>query len=906
MKRICSIMTIGAMLAACGGAMPGSAAEQGVPEAQIVMRSGHPCGLSNGAKFQIDPDNAEAAPYYEGDTMMAPLRFIAERLGGEVSYDAAMESAEILSSPAVRLVAGESRIWVNGKAQPVDRPIAERGGRIYVPLRAVSQALGKTVVWFSNDVVVIGTGTQDALRRTAEAEMETLLTRLGAESGAPGTLDPDFQAIKKKLKESVYSTAADPGEILEKWQPDGSFSGIDYASDERSMWPAADHIDNCKVMALAAYSEGNPYYQNQELKDKLVKSLDFWVNGDITPSTNWWFAGIGNPTRIVDILLMEPEGVPDSVLRELNEQANAGSIFNETQEWYSTERPVGSTGGNLTDKLMITFKTSIAINDESLLYDIMGLLQNEMRVFPKKKFNDRYNDAEGIKPDGSFHQHGSSLQWGGYGEVFCDGVNKILGYVLDTKYMVSGSALNAYADFLLDGMQWGFCNEYKDFTVTGRGFSRPNAGKGIRKSVMEAAELLLHFPQLERYEELKAMRETRLQGEDSMAGNRYFWTSDYMAHKRPGFHIGVKTSSLRTKPSEVVNNENTLGYYMGDGVTCLMLDGSEYENIYPLWNWNRVPGTTTPQGGLKNLNDVTEWFGEADEGWRGTTDFVGGVSDGRYGASAMDYNRDKLSLHKAWFMFDREMVALGSGINSYSGMEIYTNLNQTLRRGDVFIGRNGSAVRADNGRQTAAEVDYILHNQIGYYFPEAQTVELDIESREGLWETINTARTGMPEKQEVFELGISHGTDPRDASYAYAAVMNADAEQMKAYAKDAPISVLQNNDRVQAVYHRDLKMLQAVVYKAAEIAAPDGLRLSVNKPCAVIVQEAGDEIRVTAADPSQRPRELTVTINRTLPQGENVTCQDGRSQMIFRLNAGAYAGSSTVYSSKTGFSEFLK
>ena len=203
MKRICSIMTIGAMLAACGGAMPGSAAEQGVPEAQIVMRSGHPCGLSNGAKFQIDPDNAEAAPYYEGDTMMAPLRFIAERLGGEVSYDAAMERAEILSSPAVRLVAGESRIWVNGKAQPVDRPIAERGGRIYVPLRAVSQALGKTVVWFSNDVVVSGTGTQDALRRTAEAEMETLLTRLGAESGAPGTLDPDFQAIKKKLKESV-------------------------------------------------------------------------------------------------------------------------------------------------------------------------------------------------------------------------------------------------------------------------------------------------------------------------------------------------------------------------------------------------------------------------------------------------------------------------------------------------------------------------------------------------------------------------------------------------------------------------------------------------------------------------------------------------------------------------------
>ncbi len=881
-------------------------AEDAAPEAQIIVKVQYAHSLSNGAKFQIDPSNSEIVPFYENDTMMVPLRFIAERLGYEVTYDGQTQSIEILSDPAVRLVIGEREISVNGTVQPIDQPALERSGRTFVPLRAVSQSLGKTVVWFPNDVAVIGTGSQDSLRRIAEQDMDTILARLENAQTPQNSADTDFQTIKEKLKKTVYSSTADPAELLEKWQEDGSFSGIDYSSDDRSMWPAVDHLSNCKTMAIAAYSPENTYYQNAELKDKLAKSLDFWVHGDITPSLNWWYGEIGNPTRLVDILLMEPEGVSDEVLQELNKQANAGSIFNEKQEWYSTERPVASTGGNLTDKLLITFKTAIATNDEALLYDIMGLLQNEMRIFPKKKSNDYANDTEGIKPDGSFHQHGNSLQWGGYGEVYCGDVNKILNYVLDTKYMVSKTALNVYANFILDGMQWGFQNAYKDFTITGRGFSRPNSSKGIQGSVKESVELLLHFPDLDRYDELVSLKQNRLGETDTMTGNRNFWYSDYMAHKRPGFHIGIKTNSLRTKPGEVVNNENTLGYYMSDGVTNLMMDGSEYENIYPLWNWNRVPGTTTPQGALQNLNDVVEWYGEGIGHWRGTTDFVGGVSDGTYGASTMDYNRDKLSLHKSWFLFDNEMVALGSVINSYSGMDIYTNLNQALLRGDILIGKNGSVTKANSGKQTITDVDYILHNRIGYYFPQKQTVELDSGSREGLWETINTARVNIPEKQDVFELGISHGIDPRDASYAYVTVMNTDEAAMQQYAQNAPITVLQNDDRIQAVYHKDLKMLQAIIYKTGTIETPDGLKVTTNKPCAIMVQELGGEFKITIADPTQRPRDLWVYVNRELPTNDRVSYKDGQSTVVFSLNDGAYAGSSTTYSSKTGFSAFLK
>ena len=46
--------------------------------------------------------------------------------------------------------------------------------------------------------------------------------------------------------------------------------------------------------------------------------------------------------------------------------------------------------------------------------------------------------------------------------------------------------------------------------------------------------------------------------------------------------------------------------------------------------------------------------------------FVGGVSDGEYGVSAMNLSHISLPLsaQKSWFFFDDEVVCLGSGIES--------------------------------------------------------------------------------------------------------------------------------------------------------------------------------------------------------------------------------------------------
>ena len=179
-----------------------------------------------------------------------------------------------------------------------------------------------------------------------------------------------------------------------------------------------------------------------------------------------------------------------------NAEALEGSIFQETVTDRIKERPVSSSGGNLTDKLITSFNIAAATKNQEEMYRVMALLDNELRVFTKVRDDEFGEDAEGIKADYSFHQHVAQVQFGGNGENFASGINQILNAAKGTRYRVTDRALNEYTNYILDGLSWAYQGEYKDFSVTGRGLVRQDKGKGIRGSVKAAMELLLEYPQL--------------------------------------------------------------------------------------------------------------------------------------------------------------------------------------------------------------------------------------------------------------------------------------------------------------------------------------------------------------------------------------------------------------------------
>lgn len=78
---------------------------------------------------------------------MVPLRFIAENLGYEVSWDGPSKTVRIDGDPEVTLKIGSSQAWLGNESHELDAPPLIEKGRTLVPLRFVGESLGAEVNW---------------------------------------------------------------------------------------------------------------------------------------------------------------------------------------------------------------------------------------------------------------------------------------------------------------------------------------------------------------------------------------------------------------------------------------------------------------------------------------------------------------------------------------------------------------------------------------------------------------------------------------------------------------------------------------------------------------------------------------------------------------------------------------
>ena len=217
--------------------------------------------------------------------------------------------------------------------------------------------------------------------------------------------------------------------------------------------------------------------------------------------------------------------------------------------------------------------------------------------------------------------------------------------------------------------------------------------------------------------EFEAMaRSLRGQGSaDLVEGNRMFWRSDFMAHQRAGFYASARMCSTRIKSNESGNGENIFGYHLGHGATCFMRTGEEYHDLMPFWDWQMLPGVTCAR--TDKPVPQTPWGRGAFQ----ESSFAGGVSDGRYGAAAMEFVKAGLRARKAWFFLDDQIVCLGAGIENQGVEPLHTAVNQCRLVGDV-VGPDGKfdteKVHSLNGPT------WVLHDGWAYVFPEACAVRV--------------------------------------------------------------------------------------------------------------------------------------------------------------------------------------
>lgn len=173
---------------------------------------------------------------------------------------------------------------------------------------------------------------------------------------------------------------------------------------------------------------------------------------------------------------------------------------------------------------------------------------------------------------------------------------------------------------------------------------------------------------------------------------------------------GFRQDGFRTRiGTELVNEDNLKGFYMGDGATYIYRHGDEYLNVFPFGDWRKIPGITSyetdaPVPSPRKYGAHT----------RNESAFVGGVTDGRTGMTAMVVNRDGVHARKAWVMTNDYVLCLGAGIKTDSTLSLTTSVDQRKKRGELSYFQNNRWHTVNGTFKSNGKALRFYHDSTGY------------------------------------------------------------------------------------------------------------------------------------------------------------------------------------------------
>ena len=665
---------------------------------------------------------------------------------------------------------------------------------------------------------------------------------LNVENGVVYNVDKEFGAdvdkdiaqiaekVRKEFKRSVKDEEID--KILSTFdKSQGSFSNVNYKDRSKTNWAPALHLENLNKMSEAYTTSANKkYYGNQTLHDAVTKGLQFWLDTK-AESDNWWYNDIHQCKYLAQTLLKMRTGKNPLSLKL--EQDVLALIYKKSGN------PEKSTGANRTD-LALNWIIRSCVNQNR--HDMQIAINAALDVLS-------YSGVikeQGFKEDGSFFQHGPQLYVGGYGYEVVRGLLQVANFVAGTQFAISADKLQILDKFMLECYFPTMRGRYMSVGVLGRSLSR--AGDVSKAGSATFANRLAVVSPAHAAEYTSIAQ--RISGKDPSVGVKAFhnhlFLADYTVHVRPAYTFDVRLSSQYSYRCESGNKENVKGYFVSDGMTNIMVDGDEYYDIQPAWRWSRLPGITAPDYTNSGMPTFKEW------GYYGCSKFAGGVNDGLYGATAYSYfDKDKginTGANKSWFFFDDEVVCLGN-VNSTNSLRVNTTINQSIVKGDVSVFDN-SLHTGVSGETNYTDPKWVFHRKVGYVFPEGGNVWVSRQNQSGSWKSINNAQKDGTITKDVFSLGFNHADKK---SYAYIVVPGiSSSNALDKYTKaESPIQLISNTEKVQAVYHKNLKNLQAVFFEGNQLIEANGLKVKADKPCVVMIEQQGSSYKVFVADPAR-------------------------------------------------------
>lgn len=665
-------------------------------------------------------------------------------------------------------------------------------------------------------------------------------------------------------------------EILNRMAEDGSYPEIDYADLSRTAgFPHRHHTGNLVYLAQAYTIPSSPFYQDSKLKEQIVVSLEYWVRHDFF-GDNWHNNQISTPTNLVNVMLL----MGDELQEELVQQAQP--IIGRAHMEASGARPSGDRiviAGILAKNLLFT-------GDKEAFDEVISIIANEIKFATGEK---------GMQHDYSFHHrvdrvnNTTSYGYGKYANAFGEWAD----YVAGTSYAFERDRINQLVDYYLDGVYkqlvYGI---YEDISVKNRSISNPS--KFQPKGTLEIERLLRSTDyRKEELEEIIQLRKGEISPRQSFA--KFFWQTEHFVLQRPDYYTTVRMFSTRNRNMEMpYNGPGITTHHRADGTNYLQFTGNEYQDIWPVYDWQKISGTTILQ--------KPELHGPDNIQLDGLTDFVGAAEDGYFGAVGFDFisPHDDTRAKKGWFFFDRVYVCLGAGIASEKPFPVATTVDQVLLRGPIRVRQQGGSARQlPEGEHKLEGIEWLYHDGVGYWFPDYPTLTVKNQVERGSWADITDEKNISTEEiqKKVLTAYFDHGVQPKEAGYAYVVAPRISPEEL-ALLSQSGLRILANSQNLQAVHHPSLEQTQAVFYEAGTLALADGNLVKVDQPGILLVTQYGKSIQsLTVSDPlrtaqkfvlhlSGRYEGTTDEVNAAWDSGTNTT------RLSIKLPDGVYAGKS--------------
>ncbi|MDF2985231.1 MAG: hypothetical protein K0R50_741, partial [Eubacterium sp.] len=666
-------------------------------------------------------------------------------------------------------------------------------------------------------------------------------------------------------------------------------------------------IRSLKFMALALQTKGCELYQNEKLKNEIIRGIDYIytnhykVGVDSNPYGNWFTWEIGGAIYFLETVLLMYDDLPADQIKAYAETALK-----------STSKTGGAdymyVGANALWRDRVRMYAGILLKDSATL----AYVKNDVPTYMGY-----VTTGDGYYRDGTFMQHGNIVYNGGYGKEAFSDISHFIYMLDDSTWEITGPERDNmstiveknYVPFMYKGV-------YMDM-VRGREITRTdttdayagitisldvllfsesvpeaegNRFKGMIKEWMnnenaihtlnEGAGVAWYmFPVYNLSKTLEIIRDDSIKPVSNTGKSYTFGKGVRTVHTTDKFTFGLSMYSKDIKNCEI-GDSNTKGWYTGIGETYVYTpDIGQYTYQKPTLNWNRLSGVTA-------VNGVT--FGSHTN----TNDFSGSTTlKNTYSTAGLEISSSntQVSAKKSWFMFDNEVVALGTGITSTHNNKVETTIDNHYITGNNALIINGQKQpdqlgwngQIDNAKWALIEGN-VEGSNIGVYFPNETKLGAVRETRTGKWTDLGSYNVDENvQSANYLTMWIDHGSKPVNSSYAYVLLPGTTEAQVENYADSSDTEIIRQDNNVHAVYEKTLHALGVNFWKDGDQSIDAmGVKdyLSVDKASSIMVKEDDNKLSFALSDTTKRNAgPITVDINRAATA---VISKDSRVKVI--------------------------